>query len=100
MGRAPRRRVLVVDDHKDSVELLADLLHRRGFHVVAAESPEAALVVASEMPFDVVVLDYAMPRMTGYDLADRLTTLGCPPKYVFVSGMELPPERPAGTFGV
>lgn len=72
--RAPSAppRVLVVDDNEDAADLLALALSRRGFDVRVAHDGPEALRVASELHPEVAVLDIGLPRMDGYELAERM----------------------------
>ena len=73
-GRTPRMRILIADDH----ELLRDtLVHflsgEPGIETaVAASLPEALDTVAVAGPFDLVLLDYAMPGMEGLEGLGRM----------------------------
>jgi len=60
-------RVLLVDDEKDFIEMLAQRLEARGFEVTTALSGEAALNVFTERELDVVVLDVLMPGKDGIE---------------------------------
>jgi class 3 adenylate cyclase len=65
-------RILVVDDQRANVEMLAGVLQARGYEVLIAMSGEAALdQVRSQNP-DIVVSDILMPQMDGYELCRRL----------------------------
>ncbi len=65
-------RVLLVDDHRDLLEVHARLLTERGAEVVCAESGEAALAVLREQRFDVMLSDLGMPGMGGYELIQQV----------------------------
>ena len=68
--RAPR--VLVVDDKKETLVLLEELLSSKGYEVLtASEAEEAQSKVHSERP-DLVLLDVVMPGRSGYDLCRGL----------------------------
>jgi DNA-binding response OmpR family regulator len=62
------RRVLIVDDHVDSAELLAEVLAAQGHHTRVAHEPQAALKAALEFQPQVAILDIGLPGMSGYDL--------------------------------
>lgn len=66
------RRVLVVDDNRDSVETLSMLLRIKGHDARVANDGEEAMVVADEYEPDVVVLDLSLPGIDGYEVAQRL----------------------------
>jgi signal transduction histidine kinase len=69
--RTPRR-VLVVDDNPDAVELLHDALRQVGHEVrTAADAPSALQLVQSFAP-DIAFIDIGLPVMDGYELARQL----------------------------
>jgi CheY-like chemotaxis protein len=69
-------KVLLVDDDILVSMGSADMLIDLGHSVVEAQSAAHALkLLESESRFDVVVTDYAMPGMNGYDLALRIQRL-------------------------
>ena len=68
----PHLLVLVVDDSRDCAESLALLVRLWGHEAVVAYDGPAALDVARTRAPDVVLLDIAMPKMDGYQLAGRL----------------------------
>lgn len=71
----PGRRILVVDDHVDAAELLAELLEHLGHETrVAFDGPSALEIVRTFHP-DLALLDIGLPRMDGYELARRLREL-------------------------
>jgi signal transduction histidine kinase/CheY-like chemotaxis protein len=78
-GRAeafkPRLRVLVVDDHIDSNEMLAQLLTMNGHDVRRVADGPAAIEAAKTFIPDAVLLDIGMPGMDGYEVARNLRQL-------------------------
>jgi two-component system response regulator CpxR len=66
-------RILVVEDHNDSREMLEEFLTEEGFTVETAVNGLQALerLMRSPRP-DLVLLDLMMPVMTGWDLMDRV----------------------------
>ena len=60
--------VLVVDDHRDTLELIAFVLNRQGADVRTALSAQEALVAWQQRPADVLVTDLSMPGMDGFGL--------------------------------
>jgi PAS domain S-box-containing protein len=68
-------RVLVVDDERDSRDLIATVLERQGARVVAVSSAgEALAAIGHEVP-DVLVSDIEMPEQSGYDLLREVRAL-------------------------
>lgn len=65
-------RVLLVEDHPDTRDVLAGLLGAASYEVETASSVEAALQLAAAERFDVVVSDLGLPDGTGYELMRQL----------------------------
>jgi diguanylate cyclase (GGDEF)-like protein len=66
-------RILVVDDEPVNIQVLKNLLSVRSYAVSRAYNGAEALErVASEAPFDLILLDVMMPRMSGYEVCQRL----------------------------
>ncbi|MEM7809491.1 MAG: ATP-binding protein, partial [Planctomycetota bacterium] len=68
------RRVLVVEDHPELRALLKGTLERAGCHVETAEDGQAAVeaVIETTEAFDVVILDYHLPHLSGVEVASKL----------------------------
>jgi signal transduction histidine kinase/CheY-like chemotaxis protein/purine-cytosine permease-like protein len=67
-----RRRVLIADDDAAHVELLRDILEPLGFVVASAVDGQSCLAMAQDATPDLVVLDIAMPGMSGLEAAAQL----------------------------
>src|SRR2546428_479835 len=67
-----RKKVLVVDDEKDLVDILAFNLRREQYDVLTAPDGERALDVARREAPDLVVLDLMMPGIGGLEVCRRL----------------------------
>ena len=67
-----RERILVADDSPPVRHLIADSLSRQGFAVTVAEDGQAALEKLHGLRFDMLITDYDMPRMTGFELVHAL----------------------------
>ena len=65
-------RILVVDDQRANIELLAGVLKARGYEVSTAMSGEAALAAVQQACPDLVLADIRMPGIDGYELCRRL----------------------------
>ncbi len=66
-----KKRVLVVDDEKDIVDLLRYNLVREGYEVIAASNGRDALEKATSKP-DLILLDLMMPVLDGLEACKRL----------------------------
>jgi two-component system cell cycle response regulator len=69
--RAPKR-ILVVDDHEDNVEVLRVRLEARGYEVQGAPDGEAALEIVDRWVPDLVLLDVMMPKVDGLEVVRRI----------------------------
>jgi CheY-like chemotaxis protein len=69
---ADRRRILVVDDNRDSATSLAILLKFKGNETQTAHDGLEALDVAAAFRPDVILLDIGMPNLNGYDACQRI----------------------------
>ncbi len=69
---ATGRRVLLVDDSEDILEIVSSLLRCQGYDVRAAPDGPTALQLAASFRPEVAVLDIGLPAMDGYELAQHL----------------------------
>jgi CheY-like chemotaxis protein len=67
-----RLRILVADDERDSVSMLAFILQDEGHEVREVYRGAEVLRLAREFNPDAVLLDIGMPGMSGYDVAREL----------------------------
>jgi PAS domain S-box-containing protein len=67
-----RGRVLIVDDDRNVLELLVDLLELEGYEVVGASDGAEGAELALSFGPDVVLSDVVMPRVNGLELCRRL----------------------------
>ena len=66
------RRVLVVDDHRDTCTGMKMMLERRGYEITVAHSAEQAVERTHEQDFDLLISDIGLPDRSGYDLMREL----------------------------
>ncbi|MFN3791806.1 PAS domain S-box protein [Massilia sp.] len=72
---APGLRILVADDNVDAATMLGAMLDARGHRVSLAHDGYAALGLAKEGRFDLLILDIGMPGLSGYELAREIRRL-------------------------
>jgi two-component system, OmpR family, alkaline phosphatase synthesis response regulator PhoP len=65
-------RILIADDNETNVELLDSHLDGTGFEVRTASNGEETLAVAREWNPDVILLDVMMPKLSGFEVCQRL----------------------------
>lgn len=65
-------KILIAEDDQDIRELITLTLQFSGFEVGSAGDGVQALEMAQQEPFDLILLDVRMPRMTGYEVCRRL----------------------------
>jgi CheY-like chemotaxis protein len=82
------RRVLVVDDNKDTARSMARLLMLGGHVARTAHDGPEALTAAEQFNPDLVLLDIGLPSMSGYDVcrAIRLKLADRPPVMIALTG--------------
>ncbi len=87
-----KKRILVVDDERDIVELLRYNLVREGYDVVTAYNGKEALDKAANAP-DLVLLDLMMPVLDGFETCKKLKadprTSGVPVIFLTASSSEV-----------
>jgi CheY-like chemotaxis protein len=81
-----RTTVMYVDDNPKSSRLLASVLEQSGFKVIAKNDPNEALALCKRTHFDVALLDYEMPLMSGSHLAQEIKYLVPDVPVVLISG--------------
>ena len=82
--------VLLIDDDEDMLLMTGRWLEKAGHQVVKAPSGEEALRLLSEERPDLILLDYAMPGMSGPEVLKeiRSKTEGSPIPVLYRTGMD------------
>lgn len=89
-----RRTVFYVDDNPKASRLLTSVLETCGFQVIGTHDPIEALALCKRMSFDLALLDYDMPGMTGSQLAQEIKFMVPDAPVVLISGYAaLPPTE-------
>ena len=71
----PQERILVVDDEEAVRRVVAALLERSGYEIIALEGAEEALTRLQQDPdYDLVLCDIMMPAIDGLTLLDQICT--------------------------
>ena len=79
-------RVLCVDDHHDTSEMLELLLAKEDYEVETAATMEEACRLASKKQFDLYVLDRRLPDASGVELCNKLQVISPGVPCIFYTG--------------
>jgi len=74
--KSPSSRVLVIDDDRQELLALAEMISAMGYVAVTASDGEEALEKLGANPVDVIVTDLVMPRVDGFKLLRTLLDRG------------------------
>ena len=66
------KKILIVDDEADIVEILQFVLEAEGFECITAFDGEEGLKLAREIHPDLIILDVMMPKINGYKISRLL----------------------------
>ncbi len=93
MAARGNMRILVVEDHEDTRQVLVRLLTRWGYDVSPAETLTSGLNrLETEAPIDVIVSDIALPDGTGYALVSEARRTGKRVLAIALSGYAYPSD--------
>lgn len=92
---SPLRRILYVDDDSDTCLLMSLLIEQsnENYAVSAVESVKKALDLINESAFDLYILDYRMPEMTGVELCRLIRQTDSETPIMIYSAMSRPDDR-------
>jgi CheY-like chemotaxis protein len=85
-------RILVVEDHQDTRQVLTHLLTHWGYDVAPAETLQSGLNRLESEPFDVILSDIALPDGTGYALVSEARRRGKDVLAIALSGYNYPSD--------
>jgi CheY-like chemotaxis protein len=86
-GRAPRPKLMIVDDDPEVRIVVAEFLEEFGYRVLQADGGAQALEVLERTPdLRMIITDIRMPDMSGIELADEATQRRHDLKVILISG--------------
>ena len=85
-------RILVLDDDKDIREIYVEILRQDGYQVDTAEDGQAGWEALQTRPYDLLITDHEMPRLTGLELVERVSSSGSSMPVIIASGSLSPGE--------
>ncbi len=81
------KRILVADDEKPIRDITKSLLEDTELYSVqTAQDGEAAINLFKQQTFDLLITDYNMPKMNGYELFKRCKTISPKLPAIFITG--------------
>ena len=86
------RRILIVEDNRDSREMLRFLLELAGHDVHEATDGPSGLDALCSLQPDIALVDVGLPGFDGYELARRARQAGCASRLVALTGYGLPDD--------
>lgn len=86
-GHAKVFRVLLVDDNRNGLLARKSVLEEHGYEVDAHALPLEAVAAFQQEPYDLVVTDYRMPRMTGAQLIVEVRAVKPDVPIILISGV-------------
>ena len=90
------KRLFLVEDEPGLVLTLTDRLTREGYHVESASDGESGLERAATEPFDLLLLDVMLPRMSGLDIVRDLRRRGIETPIIMVTARGQVVDRVVG----
>ncbi|MFA5099872.1 MAG: response regulator [Candidatus Omnitrophota bacterium] len=85
-GKKPRRKILVVDDEKETRDSLGRILERRGYEMVVAEDGEQGLIKMKEFQPEIVICDIVMPKINGLQFLETIRNMGSQAQVIMITG--------------
>jgi CheY-like chemotaxis protein len=81
-------RVLVVDDQLQVAEFLAEMLQMVGYEAFPESNPQTALERIEDENFDLIISDFKMPELSGFEFYQAVVSLrpSLAARFVFLTG--------------
>jgi len=89
-------RILLVDDEAELTEPLSRLLQRQGYEVDVASDGDKGLALAQQGGYDLLILDWMLPRLTGVDICRQVRSQGDSTPVLFLTAKDTVDDRVAG----
>lgn len=84
--QTPRNRILCVEDHEDTCEMMKIMLGLWGYEVALARTVADALHLAQSERFELYLLDSHLPDGSGFELCKQICAMAGHAPVVFISG--------------
>ena len=97
--KVPTARILVIDDNLAVVDILATVLAEEGYEVSSAVTSDEGLELFIQSRPDLVLLDIALPGMSGIEMLKQIRSIARTARVVMVSGVDPTRAREALELG-
>jgi CheY-like chemotaxis protein len=84
-----RQRILIIDDEKELMDSLVDILRISGYECEGVSSGTEALERIGVMPYSIIISDIDMPEMAGTELFKKIKETGYQGSFIFMTGYEV-----------
>lgn len=100
--RPDARKVIIIDDHEDSMSGVRDVLAAAGHCVLAANTGELGIALAETFRPDAVIIDIGLPGMDGFEVAKHLreSSVTAGALLIAVSGFSLKQFRDLSAYSI
>jgi two-component system, OmpR family, response regulator ChvI len=82
-------KILIVDDDVDTIDTFRVGLEKHGFEVNAYNNPLTALSKFKPNFYDVLMIDIRMPKMNGFELAEKILKIDITSKICFITAFDV-----------
>lgn len=89
-------RILLVDDEVELADPLSRVLTREGYSVDLAYDGAAGSQLAAEGGYDLLILDWMLPHITGLQICQQMRSLGCTTPVLFLTAKDTVDDRVIG----
>lgn len=84
------KKILVCEDEKEVRDLLTELLLKEKYEIALATDGKEAVERAKDMQPDLILLDIRMPKLDGFEVAQKVREFNNKVKIIFITGFQSP----------
>jgi len=87
------KRILHIDTENNTRSSVKTILEKEGYEVTSVASGKEAVREANMDNYDLILLEITMPDLSGWDVFTRLMKIKPETKVIFLTVLEISPER-------
>lgn len=72
LNQANNATIMIIDDVEQNIEILGNILHEAGYHLITATGALDAISILDNVHPDIILLDIMMPGMNGFELCEQI----------------------------